>query len=283
MLNGKNLPKELWGEAVSTATYVLNRCPTKRLNDITPEECWTGNKPNVNHLRVFGSVAYRHVPDQLRRKLDDKSEVMILVGYHNTGGYKLFDPVKRNIVISRDVLIDEVKKWDWSKGKEILTASIMCEDSAGSTQASSSRPQRQRQMPARLQDCEINADNEVNEEGDLVHLAFLADSEPVNDSEALRNPKWIEAMKEELKSIESNNTWSLVELPSNKKAIAVKWVYKVKMSPQGQITRYKARLVAKGFHQQPGFDFNETFSPVVKPVTIRTVLTLAVTNKWCIQ
>jgi hypothetical protein len=133
-----------------------------------------------------------HVPDQLRRKLDDQSEVMILVGYHNTGGHKLFDPVKRNIVISRDVLIDEVKKWDWSKSKEIHTTSIMCEDSedsAGSNQASSSRPQRQRQMPARLQDCEVVADNEVNEEGDLVHLAFLADSEPVNDSEALRIPK----------------------------------------------------------------------------------------------
>jgi predicted nucleotidyltransferase len=110
MLNSKNLPKELWGEAVSTATYVLNICPPKKLNGITPKECLSSNKPNVSHLRVFGSVAYRHVPDQLRRKLDDKSEVMILVGYHNTGGYKLFDPVKRNIVISRDVLIDEVKE-----------------------------------------------------------------------------------------------------------------------------------------------------------------------------
>jgi hypothetical protein len=79
MLNSKNLPKELWGEEVSTATYVLNRCPTKMLDGITPEECWSGNKPNVSHLRVFGSIAYRHVPDQLRRKLDDKSEVMILL------------------------------------------------------------------------------------------------------------------------------------------------------------------------------------------------------------
>ena len=82
------------------------------------------------------------------------------------------------------------------------------EDSAVPTQAQtgSSRPQRQRQMPARLQDCDIIADNEVNEGGDLVHLAFLADSEPVNDSEALKNPKWIATMKEELKSIESNKT-----------------------------------------------------------------------------
>jgi hypothetical protein len=51
----------------------------------------------------------------------------------------------------------------------------------------------------------------------------------------LKNPKWIEAMKEELRWIESNNTWSLVEVPPKKKAIVVKWVYKVKMSPQGEI------------------------------------------------
>ncbi|WJX18783.1 hypothetical protein P8452_08547 [Trifolium repens] len=112
MLKGKNLPKELWGEAVSTATYTLNMCPTKRLNGVTPEEIWSGNKPNVSHMRVFGSLAYRHVPDQLRKKLDDKSTMMILVGYHPTGGYKLYDPMNKCIVISRDVVVDELREWD---------------------------------------------------------------------------------------------------------------------------------------------------------------------------
>ena len=84
MLKGKNLPKEFWGEAVTTATYILNRCPTKKLERITPEECWSGVKPSLSHLKVFGSIAHRHVPDQLRRKLDDKSSQMILVGYHST-------------------------------------------------------------------------------------------------------------------------------------------------------------------------------------------------------
>jgi hypothetical protein len=110
MLKGKNLPKELWGEAVSTATYTLNMCPTKRLNGVTPEEIWSGNKPNVSHMRVFGSLAYKHVLDQLRKKLDDKSTMMILVGYHPTGGYKLYDPVNKCIVISRDVVIDELSE-----------------------------------------------------------------------------------------------------------------------------------------------------------------------------
>jgi hypothetical protein len=88
---------------VSTATYVLNKCPTKRLDGITPEESWSGNKPSVKHLRMFGSIAYKHVPDQLRKKLDDKLVMMILVGYHPTGGYKLYDPTNKNVVVNRDV------------------------------------------------------------------------------------------------------------------------------------------------------------------------------------
>jgi histone deacetylase 1/2 len=60
-------------------------------------------------------------------------------------------------------------------------------------------------------------------------------------------------------------------------------VFRVKENPDGTIHKYKARLVAKGFHQQAGSDFTETFSPVVKPVTVKTVLTMAVSNKWPIQ
>ena len=214
MLKSKHLPKELWGEAVSTATYIMNRCPTKKLNNITPEECWSGNKPNVNHLRVFGSITYRHIPDQLRKKLDDKSEQLILVGYHSTGGYKLLDPVNKQVIISMDVIIDEVKEWNWGSNEKNDAVRIMCEDSTNEVEApaqtETGRPQRQRNMPTRLQECEITLDNEVTEDGELVHLAFLAESEPVNVSEALKNPNWIKAMKEELDSIESNNAWSLL-------------------------------------------------------------------------
>lgn len=73
VLKGKHLPNELWGEVVLIATYILNKCPTKKLEGITPEECLCSVKPSLSHLKVFGSIGYRHVPDQLRRKLDDKS------------------------------------------------------------------------------------------------------------------------------------------------------------------------------------------------------------------
>lgn len=81
-------------------------CPTKKLEKVTPEQAWSGFKPNLNHLRVFGFVTYRDVPRHLRKKLDDKREVMILVGYHSNGGSKLFDVVNKRIVISRDIVVD---------------------------------------------------------------------------------------------------------------------------------------------------------------------------------
>lgn len=72
MLKCKKVPKYLWGEAVSTAVYILNKSPTKRLDDVTPEEVWSGCRPSVAHFKVFGAVCYKHVPDQLRKNLMTK-------------------------------------------------------------------------------------------------------------------------------------------------------------------------------------------------------------------
>ena len=63
MLREKHLPHDFWAEAVSTAAHILNRCPTKRLDSLTPEEAWSGLKPSVKHFKVFGSLCYRHVPE----------------------------------------------------------------------------------------------------------------------------------------------------------------------------------------------------------------------------
>ncbi|CAJ2661986.1 unnamed protein product [Trifolium pratense] len=285
MLKGKHLPKELWGEAVNTACYVLNRCPTKRLNNVTPEECWSGNKPNVSHLKVFGSIAYRHIPDQTRRKLDDKSEMMIMVGYHSTGGYRLYNPISTSIVISRDVIIDELKEWDWSNNRIKDSVSIVFDNDQVVTEEAASdnelrRSTRARVPSVRLNDCIITRDNEITTEGDLVHLAFNAETEPVNFEDAVKDEKWLAAMNEEIESIERNNTWKLVNLPNDKKTIGVKWVYKVKVNPKGEITRHKARLVVKGFLQKEGIDFNEVFAPVARMETIRLVTALAHYNRW---
>ena len=86
--------------------------------------------------------------------------------------------------------------------------------------------------------------------------------------------------KKKLNSLIKNMTWHLVPSPAHGKVIGCKWVYKLKLKADGSIDRYKACLVAKGYHQTAGLDFFKTFSSVVKPITIRVVLTLAISQNW---
>lgn len=107
--------------------------------------------------------------------------------------------------------------------------------------------------------------------------------EPTNVKTALAHPGWKAAMVEELDALHKNETWTLVPRTPNMNVIGSKWVFKTKLKPDGSLERLKARLVAKGYHQIDGVDFTETFSPVVKPGTIRMVLTIAVVKKWSIR
>uniref|UniRef100_A0A2N9IKH6 CCHC-type domain-containing protein n=2 Tax=Fagus sylvatica TaxID=28930 RepID=A0A2N9IKH6_FAGSY len=93
-------------------------------------------------------------------------------------------------------------------------------------------------------------------------------------------PQWCAAMHEEYSALQRQHTWTLVPPPCGKNIVGCKWVFKLKRNSDGTISRHKARLVAKGFHQQHGIDFAETFSPVVKPPTVRLILALAVTYNW---
>ncbi|GJY04599.1 ribonuclease H-like domain-containing protein [Tanacetum coccineum] len=106
--------------------------------------------------------------------------------------------------------------------------------------------------------------------------------EPKSFYEASKDQHWIEAMNNEMDALYRNDTWEIVELPMGRKAIGGKWVYKIKYKSSGDIDRYKARYVAKGYNQKEGVDFDETFSPVVKIVTVRCVINLAVQNNWFI-
>ncbi len=109
MLNEKNLQNYFWVEAVATVVYIMNRTRTTTVHGMTPEEKFTGKKPDVSHLRVFGCIAYVHVPDEKRSKLYPKTENCIFIGYSlEQKGSRCFNPSTLKLQVSRDVVFDEM-------------------------------------------------------------------------------------------------------------------------------------------------------------------------------
>ena len=107
-----------------TAVYILNRSPTKSLVGKTPFEAWFGRKPGVRHLRTFGCVAYAKKVGPSLMKLADISVPGVLLGYEpGTKGYRVYDPARDKLMVTRDVIFDEKRPWNWGeKGSSISKA-----------------------------------------------------------------------------------------------------------------------------------------------------------------
>ena len=106
---------------------------------------------------------------------------------------------------------------------------------------------------------------------------------PNSMQEALADPRWKTAMNEEIKSLQKNETWKLVECPPRKKPVGCRWIYTMKYKPDGSIKRFKARLVAKGYTQTYGIDYTETFASIAKINTVRVLLSLVANLDWSLQ
>jgi hypothetical protein len=263
------LPKSFWAEAVSTAVYVRNRTPTNAHHEATtPYQKWFSRKPDISDMKVFGSLAYAHIPNELRQKLDDKAEPMVMVGYSlRSKAYRLFDPATNNVVVRRDVVFNE-SELGLPKSKPNHDETITVDISNTS-------------QPTRKSNRCLKPTVRYGIDDYVTHVACLASDivEPRSMSEAKDSPqseKWFEAANEEYRALMENNTWTLSTLPAGRKAIGSKWIFKVKCKPDGSVDRYKARLVAQGFSQSPGVDYEETYSPVVHRSSLRTLLSYGI-------
>jgi hypothetical protein len=319
---------------VCIAVYVLNRCPTKSLNNITPFEAWHGRKPNVSHLRTFGCVAHVKKIGPRLDKLADRSAKMIFIGYESgTKGYIFFNPATYKLVVSRDVVFDEGQPWDWDNSQcnidqqasdtfivhydlpienltivgEVVHEDVLSEN-AGSPAHSEARegaggspvtggfpgsvntPQQAQQTPSSQESIsgpvKFRTPAELYDQTDQIQdyeysgVCMLAADEPVNVEQALEEECWRQAMRDELEAIVQNKTWEFSELPSHHKAIGLKWVFKVKRDPAGNVVKHKARLVVKGYAQIQGIDYDDVYAPVARLETVRFLLALAVQGDW---
>ena len=307
MMHQANLPPRFWAEALSVATYLKNRSPTTCFAKETPYERWWSEKPDVSNLKVFGCTAYVHIPAEKRKKLDSKSMKCIFMGYPDgTKGYKLFDPEKKMMCRSRDVIFDEKKFYYASRGEETdeelfpdMWLSSQTEDEDEKKDADNpqreeigneddtstndaNKPTQQMQQPQQRHSTRTSKPPQRYGEPIPCDYASIAsceiDDEPRNFDEAMKGDEsvqWKDAADKEIKSLLKNETWELTDLPNGKATVGCRWVMKRKRDKCGHVNRYKARLVAQGYTQKEGVDYREVFSPVVRYASIRVLLAIA--------
>jgi hypothetical protein len=119
------MPKLFLPEAVRWELHVLNRSLTVAVKEKTPEECWSGEKPNVKHFRIFGCIANVHIPDKGRINLDDKSYRCVFLGVsEESKAYRLYDPTTKKVIVSRVVVFDKNEGWNWRRSDEDVRSDV---------------------------------------------------------------------------------------------------------------------------------------------------------------
>ena len=120
LLHEKGLPKKFWAEAAHTSVFLLNRLPTKALQQKTPFEAWYGYKPRLQNLKTFGCLCFSYIPHVKRDKLDKKAEAGIFIGYSSISkAYRIYLPENNKVIVSRDVKFFELESWSWENDKKL--------------------------------------------------------------------------------------------------------------------------------------------------------------------
>lgn len=301
MLFDAELSKIYWAEAVATAAYLMDRSSNSSIGNKTPEELWSGSTPSLAHLKIFDCRAYAHVPKELRQKLDSKGTELLFVGYcQDSKGYRLMDPETKKITRSCYVIFLENCKYKDNEVQSIIQLTENQDPPNGSVEDNNE------QKPTEIE--ESDSDTSSSEDSEYIdsvqnvkeiaqprrsarqpkpikrddYITYLTLSNDATDPESLeeaisssQSAKWLKAMEEERDSLAKNGTWTLTDLPRDKRALDTKWIFKTKQDDAGRITRHKARLVVRGCSQIEGIDYSETYSPVVRYTSIRFLCALA--------
>lgn len=285
MLNAKDLPNNLWAEAISTTIYLLNIRPKRHLANKTPYEALIGAKPIVSHLRIFKSKAFCDIPKENRRKLDAKSIKCILIGFDHKAD-KMYYPSTHRVFSCRDVIFHEFANDVQEEEKENNTTSLKLlqdneildiadqhihEQSGHEARQGEDTPISNEAL--RISTRQIKAPIMYNDYALIAQVMSV--DEPQNFEEAKDHKEWMNAMEEEYDLIMDNDTWELIELPANKIHIGSKWLFKTKFKSDGTIDKFKARLVAKGYTQKEIIDYEDTFASVAKTDNIKLMIALA--------
>nr|KYP40054.1 Retrovirus-related Pol polyprotein from transposon TNT 1-94 [Cajanus cajan] len=311
MLSNSSLPISLWTYALKTAMYLLNRVPSKAVPK-TPFELWIGRKPSLRHLHVWGCPAEIRFYNPKEKKLDARTISGYFIGYpEKSKGYRFYCPNHTTRIIetgnARFIENGEVSGSETPRKVEIQEMRVQVPLTCISNKVVvpqviepiNNHEEQQTNDPITHNEVEVN--EPIVEEPQQIalrrsqrerrsaipndYVVYLQESEndlgiendPVTFSQAINGDnaeKWLDAMKAELKSMEHNRVWDLVELPEGCKRVGCKWVFKTKRDSHGNLECYKARLVAKGFTQKNGIDYKETFSPVSKKDSLRIIMAL---------
>ncbi|KAG2955346.1 hypothetical protein PC118_g24752 [Phytophthora cactorum] len=252
MLEHVGMPKPYWGEAVVTATFLRNRCPTRAINhDKSPHQVCTGKKPLLANLKVFGCHAYVHVPKEKRTKFDARSVRCRFLGYsEHEKAYRFEELESGRVLVSRDAqFMEDVfdgGRRDYHQREVVV---IQDEETTDQDSLQSDEDDKEEEDEAagdesfepcskrhpRTQSLEEAVEmSAVAREDDSFEAAYAVVSVgemPTMFKSAMESSdavKWKEACDSELESLHKNDTWDVVPLPKGRKAIGCRWVFRVK-------------------------------------------------------
>jgi len=284
MMIHANLPDSFWEKAMAAAVEIYNMLPHESTGKIPYEVFWGLPAHSLDRYKVFGCILENHVPKEAcppESMWDKRAYRAIYVGTDSQSGYELWD----------------LRNWrfDHTHNCTILENEFpTSEDFPPSEQYQRRRRGEKRNLPPTSPVIEEPQrpkspdrpilDEIIVESGPPLppHESNAAQSKlPVNDKPSLEEalssseaPKWRQAMLEELHRINENGVWELNPAPPNRHVLGTRWVLAIKRDAQGNVERYKARLVVQGFGQQFGFDYDETYSPVIQIDNVRLLFAI---------